>query len=115
MMRGEGRLGPVVGAVLMGGGVVSILLMALGLALLLLGFPATPSGPSPESLLRGALALSPSALMELGIVILTATPAAGVAVLGLGFSWQRQFRFALVSLAVLVTLLLSLVLSTTAI
>lgn len=98
----EGRLDDLVARLLLGGSAVGLFLMALGLALMLSGRTLErPSDRSPGVTLLGALALNPFDLMDLGILILMATPVVRVVALVAGFLWERQTRSALVALAVL--------------
>lgn len=108
MEEREGRLDGLIAWLLLGGSTVALFLMALGLSLMLSsGTLERPSDRSPGATLQGALALNPFDLMNLGILILMATPVVRVVALVAGFLWERQTRFALVALGVLGLLVVS--------
>lgn len=50
-----------------------------------------------------------TAFIDLGILVLLATPLARVIITGIGFAWQREWPFALISLAVLLILVASII------
>ncbi|MDP3541734.1 MAG: DUF1634 domain-containing protein [Elusimicrobiota bacterium] len=80
----------------------SLLAMALGYVLALLGGGPLPAAATPLADLPSGLgALDPGAVMSLGLLLLLATPAARVAVLVWQFARRREWLFAAVSLTVL--------------
>jgi uncharacterized membrane protein len=67
--------------------------------------------PSPGAALRGAAhGDMATILLDLGLLALMATPVTRVAVLGIGWAWARDWRFAAIALTVLALLGLSLAL-----
>lgn len=50
-----------------------------------------------------------TAFIDLGILVLLATPLARVIITGIGFAWQREWPFALISLVVLLILMASII------
>ncbi len=110
MQEREGRLDDLVGRLLMVGASMGLLAMAVGLGLYLaIPADARPAQGSPQGLLSGVGAGNPIDIMNLGILILMATPVARVAALVAGFLWERRPRFALISLLVLALLFTSFV------
>jgi uncharacterized membrane protein len=69
--------------------------------------PVLPLG----QLLDPATLFAPLGLLNLGMVVLLLTPVAGILVAGVSFVAQRDWRYAAVSLAVLLILVLGAVLS----
>jgi uncharacterized membrane protein len=63
---------------------------------------------SPAALVRGLRSADPAAIIELGILLLIATPIARVAFAAVGFAIEKDRMYVLVSVAVLTVLLLSL-------
>lgn len=101
--------------VLLGGTVVSAILLVVGLALAAAGQGAVlhlhPSGPSAWDVFSHAQDADPATIaLELGLLALAATPVVRVAVLGIGWSRQGEPRFAAVAFTVLALLVLSVVL-----
>ncbi|MBI1875561.1 MAG: DUF1634 domain-containing protein [Acidobacteria bacterium] len=82
------RLQRIVGRVLRAGAVLSTALMALGLVLTLMSLPSAWSDPP----------------LELGLVILMATPVANVVVSGLEYLVERDWKFVLLTAVVLLIL-----------
>jgi uncharacterized membrane protein len=99
---------------LLAGLAVSVILMVIGLVLALGGGQSRSSGPPPSlaKLLRGALKGNGRAWIDLGLIALIATPGLRVIVLGIGWSIERQWRFAAVAATVLALLTASLLLGT---
>jgi hypothetical protein len=97
---------------LLGGLAASGLLLAVGLVVALVGKSPRPEGPPPSiaALLRGAARGDGTDLMELGLLVLIATPVLRVAVLAAGWAREGEIRFATVAGAVLALLALSFVL-----
>lgn len=62
----------------------------------------------PAMIVRGALALEPAALIQLGLIVLVLTPVARVVFALLAFAEQRDRLYVLFSLIVLVVLTISL-------
>jgi len=90
---------------------LSVLLMTTGLGLLLVkGEPANFRNDvtGPLAYLAGAAALEPHAIMGLGILVLLSTPVVGVLAAAISFLLiERDTKYALISLGVLVILVLS--------
>jgi uncharacterized membrane protein len=63
---------------------------------------------SPGGILRSAFSGSGQGLIQLGLLLLIATPVARVVLLVVGFALQRDRLYVLISLAVLASLLFSL-------
>ena len=62
-----------------------------------------------SGIVRGAVRLSPRSIIQLGMILLIATPVARVAFCVVGFARQRSRLYVLISLTVLIILLFSLV------
>ncbi len=108
-----------IGRLLQAGVAVSAVVLLLGWALFLLkhgGEPADvrdfrnapPALSSVINVIQGALSLRAPALMQLGIVLLVATPVARVALTLVAFLRRREGVFALLSAIVLLILLYGL-------
>lgn len=98
--------------VLQAGVVLSGLLLAAGLAVVLLG-PGDVSGGLPASVaaaVRGALRGDGLSLVALGLLVLMATPIARVAVLAVSWLLEGDRRYAAVAFAVLAILAVSVAL-----
>jgi uncharacterized membrane protein len=91
---------------------VSGTLLLLGMAIALFAHQPRPEGPPPElgSLLGAALTGSGMAVIDIGLLLLMATPLLRVAVLVGGWALAGDRRFATVALTVLALLALSVVL-----
>jgi uncharacterized membrane protein len=61
-----------------------------------------------SGIVRGALRLSPQSIIQLGLIVLIATPVARVVFCVVGFARQRSHLYVLISSAVLIILLFSL-------
>jgi uncharacterized membrane protein len=70
--------------------------------------PAGPSLQTIPGILQGCLHLQPEPLIQLGLVLLIATPVARVVFCVYGFARQRDKLYTLISLGVLVILFYSL-------
>lgn len=106
------RLERAIAAVLRLGSGLSIVLMAAGLVLLLVeGQSDKLQGPrfvGLHSLLTGAASLEPAAIMTLGVLMLLLTPMLRVIAAGISFLiFERDVKYALISLGVLVILIVS--------
>ncbi len=96
---------------LLAGLVVSGVLLAAGLAIMLVqGHEHAPKHQSLSTLLADAARLDGPAITTLGLLALMITPILRVAVLLVGWTILRDWRFAGVSLAVFVLLCISLAL-----
>jgi uncharacterized membrane protein len=62
-----------------------------------------------SGIVRGSVRLSPRSIIQLGLILLIATPVARVAFCVVGFARQRSRLYVLISLTVLIILLFSLV------
>lgn len=95
---------------LLAGLAVSVVLMVIGLVLALGGGQPRSSGPPPPiaSLLRGAFKGQGRDWIDLGLIVLIATPGLRVIVLGFGWAFERQWRFAAVAATVLTLLTASM-------
>ena len=118
---GDRRLAGRIGVLLRVGVLLSAAVTLAGGVLLLLahgGAPAdlasyprpTPPPSDLRAIVRGALALEPRALTQLGIVLLVATPVARVALTLVDFVRRRDRAYAALSALVLVLLLGGIVL-----
>ena len=91
----------------------SVVLMAAGLVLFAasggdVAVTGTIDIPPISHILAGALALEPLSLMAMGIVVLLLTPFARVAGASVTFMVKKDWRYALISLGVMIVLVLSL-------
>jgi uncharacterized membrane protein len=85
------------------------LLVGLGLSLWLdHGLPAAVVGPGEA--LRGLATLRPVAFLSLGLMILIATPAIRVLGSVIVFLWERDWRYAAITLLVLSVMITSVLL-----
>ncbi|MGB9850340.1 MAG: DUF1634 domain-containing protein [Moorellaceae bacterium] len=104
----------IIGRSLRWGVVASAVIIALGLILLLAtGHTGYPPGFYPTRIpqvLRDALRLKPFAVIDLGLLLLIATPIFRVAASVVAFIWDQDLPYVLITLYVLTMLLLSLVL-----
>lgn len=105
-----------IGRILQVGVVLSAMMIVLGLLLL----PSRPGGLSPQRVLAfpqtlsqvigGVLVLRPQAVIALGILLLIATPVLRVVASVVAFAVERDRRYVVITLIVLVILLFSIVL-----
>ena len=112
MIQDVKRLAHWVHAILLGGLILSGLLLLAGLVLVFVRQEPRPLG-IPEAgfeLLRHAVNGEGVAILNLGLLILLFTPALRVAVLVVGWSLERDWTFMAVSLVVLMLLGISLAL-----
>jgi uncharacterized membrane protein len=116
MNVGDERLDRVVSAVLRSGVLLSAaLVLAGGLAFLashrqdIPDFRKFHAEPTPlasiHGVMRGALALDPPYIIQLGLLILIATPVVRVLTCATGFAFERDWTYAVVSLIVLALLI----------
>ena len=115
----EDRLESLVGGLLRTGVILSAAIIALGGAIYLarhgLSSPvydvfhgATSDWSSVFGILRNAFHGGGRGLIQLGLLVLIATPVVRVALLVVGFAWQRDRLYTAISLVVLTLLLYSL-------
>jgi len=101
-----------IAVVLRYGSLISTLIMALGLGLMLLRGPAL-SIPAYHRirlslLLPMLVRFDPAALTEFGVLLLLLTPLFRILVAMGSFALERDFKYVLISLGVLVTVLVSI-------
>ncbi len=92
--------------------IASSLLLITGLIIVFVRHETRGQGPPPSlpTLLHQAIECNGPAIVDLGLLLLIATPVIRVAVLAVGWSIAREGRFALVALVVLALLGVSLTL-----
>lgn len=89
-------------------GVLLSMAILLWGSFLLLMHPEPPGPPgSIPDIIRGLIALDPSATVNLGLLVLLLTPVVRVFVAMIAFTLEGDRKYALVSLAVLIILALS--------
>ncbi|BDG61263.1 DUF1634 domain-containing protein [Caldinitratiruptor microaerophilus] len=103
------RVEILVGHLLRYGVALAAVIMAAGLVLLLMrsGTAPHPSVPVPTSIsevLGGLLRLDPTALIDLGLVVLILTPVLRVAASLVAFAIERDRTYTLITLIVLIVL-----------
>jgi uncharacterized membrane protein len=105
----EDRARSAIAAILRYGSLISTLVMALGLALILLRGPARfgPGGHlvSFRTLFPGVIHLNAAAIAECGILFLLVTPVFRIIAAGVAFGLERDYKYVLVSLGVLAVVL----------
>jgi uncharacterized membrane protein len=108
----EHRLDHLVSRTLLGGLILSCLLLVAGLTLAFRsGEPRPPGAPPPfRNLISFALSGDGVALLELGLLALMITPVVRVGVLAIGWWAARDRRFSLVAIGVLGLLVASILL-----
>lgn len=119
------RVEIVISTLLRTGVVVSIVLIALGVALLYVNHPASmnseeqlqamtrPGAEFPHTIaavVSGIMVLQGEAVIALGLLVLIATPVMRVAISIFAFLHERDGKFALITFVVLILLLLSFLL-----
>ena len=99
-----------IAAVLRYGSLLSALVMAAGVGLVLLrgGVTALSSKSSVGALLGRVLMLDPMGITELGILLLLLTPVFRVVVAVVAFAAERDSKYVLISLGVLLVMLSSI-------
>jgi uncharacterized membrane protein len=103
------RFGVLTAAFVTGLGGVLYLLRQGGEPVQYAAFRGEPAGLSSlTGIIRGAVGLSPRALTQLGLVLLIATPVARVALSLVGFVMERDRKYQVITLVVLLILLGSL-------
>ncbi len=122
MNRGDERLDSVVGIVLRTGVMLAAALVLIGGIAFVASHPkaapdhrkfhAEPSQlASISGVLHGATTLDPLYIIQLGLLILIATPIVRVMTCAVGFAFERDWTYAIVSLIVLTFLLVSIIVS----
>jgi uncharacterized membrane protein len=105
----EDRARSAIAAILRYGSLISTLVMALGLALILLRGPARfgPGGHlvSFRTLFPGVIHLNAAAIAECGILFLLVTPVFRIIAAGVAFGLERDYKYVLISLGVLAVVL----------
>lgn len=102
----------VLSGLLLSGAVLSVALMALGYALLLARHGAVDSAWMPlGAVVPHALAGDPRGILDVGVLVLLATPTLRVVTSISIFTAERQRRYALLATAVLLLLALSFTLA----
>lgn len=108
----EERSERAIAGVLRYGSLISTLIMALGLGLMLLRGPATSlaayHGIRLSVLLPLVVRFDPAALTELGVLLLLLTPLFRILVAMISFALERDLKYVLIALGVLVVVLLSI-------
>ncbi|MEN6370958.1 MAG: DUF1634 domain-containing protein [Armatimonadota bacterium] len=93
--------------VLTTGVILSLVILAFG-SVLLMAKPAPVGVPgSILDILKGVIRLNPSAIINLGLLVLLLTPVVRVITAMIAFFAEKDRKFALVSLTVLVILIVS--------
>ena len=69
---------------------------------------APPEFRHVSGILHGAAALEPLFLIQLGLIVLLATPVVRVIACAVGFGFERDWKYTVISLIVLAMLLISL-------
>jgi uncharacterized membrane protein len=109
----EDKAQAAVAAVLRYGSLTSTLVMALGLALILIrGLAVYPPLESPAPVrvvVARALRFDALGISELGLLLLLLTPIVRIAVAAATFALERDRKYMLISLGVLVVVVLSIV------
>ena len=108
LFAAERKLDQTAGYALFFGAMLSFVLVGAGLiALALHPDGSSLPGKTIAAALRSALALQPAGLINLGVLILLATPLLRVVIAVAGFAALKWWRFAIISLIVLAMLLVS--------
>jgi len=109
------RLERSIGRLLTGGSYVAIMLLAIGFGLMLVqGIDPLAGGPAFDirSLVGDLLALRPTGVLWLGLIVVLATPASRVVASLVGYRRRGEWRMALVAALILLVILLSVVVAT---
>lgn len=117
--REEERIDQLLGNLLRAGVILSAAVVLVGAAIFLWRhgheptdyrvFRGEPPGyRQPALILRGAVNLGGRAIIQLGLLLLIATPVARVFFSALAFAWQRDFVYVALTLFVLAVLLYSI-------
>lgn len=112
MMSTDEKMDIAVGLILRTGVIAAATLVALGGAVYLAkrtGAPLAPDLRSIAGIFRGATALEPLYIIQLGLLVLMATPVIRVVACVIGFGVERDRPYVVISLIVLALLLVSLV------
>lgn len=116
LSQSKDRTALMIGWILRGGVIVSAVITLLGLLLLPFrsgGFTGLRLDTFPHTLGEvwvGLLGLHPTAVIELGLLLLIATPVVTVATSAIAFAIERDRRFVVIALLVLAILLTSFLL-----
>ena len=109
----EDKAQAAVAAVLRYGSLASTLVMALGLVMILIrGLAAYPPLESPAPIkvvVARSLRFDGPGISELGLILLLLTPIVRIAVAAATFALERDCKYMLISLGVLVVVVLSIV------
>jgi uncharacterized membrane protein len=104
------RVGVTASAVLVAAGGISYLLQHGGSVPSYRVFQGAPAElTSMRGIVRGAMALHTLFVIQLGLIVLMATPVARVIACAVGFTWERDWKYVVISLLVLALLLISLI------
>jgi uncharacterized membrane protein len=112
--RADPRLERSIARLLTGGTYLSIALLAIGFGLMLLNgiSPLTPAPPfDARQIPADILALRPTGFLWLGLIVVVATPASRVLASLIGFQRSGERRMALIAVAILVVIALSVVIA----
>ena len=104
----EEKLDTMAGLVLIGGSALSFIVMGVGLVASAAGrLPRQSIAQPPQDVLAGTVQLGPLSWVNLGILVLMATPVLRVIIAIVGFALQHRWRFVGVSTLVFGLLMLS--------
>jgi uncharacterized membrane protein len=114
------QLDTAIGIVLRIGVMAAAALVAAGGVMYLVGHAASapsysvfhgapPGLTSMRAIIRGAATLNPLFVVQFGLIVLMATPVARVIACAVGFGWQRDWKYVVISLIVLGLLLVGLI------
>jgi uncharacterized membrane protein len=104
-----------IGRLLTGGSYAAIVLLAIGFALMLAqGIDPLAGGPPFDirALIGDLVALRPTGVLWLGLIVVLATPASRVVASLVGYRRQGEWRMALVAALILLVILLSVIVAT---
>ncbi len=98
----------IISRVLLGGLALSVVLLLTGVVMVVAGRGPSPAGStSVADIPRAIAALEPGGFLDLGLVVLLATPVARVIALAVGFARRKAWGFCAMSALVLAMLALS--------